>query len=121
MPTPTTIRHVPPPEAARDRRRAWLSLLLYPVAFVLAFLVGEGLATALGQEPGEEVTWYVPVLAGIPAVLVFVVPGLLALHFGRRAIRAGDPGGLAPFVVGAVVAVGFVGVNLLGFLAQVLL
>lgn len=110
-----------PPEAARDRRRAWTALLLYPVAFVLAFVVGEGLASLLGYEPGETLRWYVPVLAGTPAVLLFVVPGLLALRYGRRAMRGGDPGGLAPVVVGAVVAVAFVGLNLLGFLAQVLL
>jgi len=98
-----------------------MSLLLFPLGFVLAFVVGEGLATMLGYEPGQEVAWYVPVLAGVPAVLLFVLPGLLALRYGRRAMRAGDPGGLAPAVVGAVVAVAFVGVNLLGFLAQVLL
>ncbi|HEX4977942.1 MAG TPA: hypothetical protein VFV40_08760 [Nocardioides sp.] len=121
MSTSTIIRPPVPPEAARDRRRAWKSLLLYPVGFVLAFVVGEGLATALGYEPGEAVSWYVPVLAGIPAVLLFVVPGLLALRYGRRAMRGGDPGGLAPVVVGATVAVAFVGINLLGFLAQVLI
>ena len=27
----------------RDARRAWLSLLLYPLSFAAAFLVGEGL------------------------------------------------------------------------------
>ena len=121
MSTQTEVRPSVPPEAARDRRRAWLSLLLYPVGFVLAFVVGEGLATLLGYEAGEAVAWYVPVLAGVPAVLLFVVPGLLALRYGRRAMRAGDPGGLAPVVVGATVAVAFVGVNLLGFVAQVLL
>ena len=121
MSTQTRVRPPVPPEAARDRRRAWMSLLLYPVGFVLAFAVGEGLATMLGYEPGEEVAWYVPVLAGVPAVLLFVVPGLLALRYGRRALRGGDPGGLAPVVVGAVVALSFVGINLLGFLAQVLL
>ena len=121
MSTQVTTGPAVPPEAARDRRRAWMALLLYPVAFVRAFVVGEGLATLLGYEAGEELAWYVPVLAGVPAVLLFVVPGLVALRYGRRAIRAGDPGGLAPVVVGAVVAVAFVGVNLLGFLAQVLL
>ena len=121
MTTQISARRPVPPEAARDRRRAWTALLLYPVALVLAFVVGEGLASLLGYEPGETLRWYVPVLAGIPAVLLFVVPGLLALRYGRRAMRAGDPGGLAPVVVGAVVAVAFVGLNLLGFLAQVLL
>ena len=121
MSTSTAARRPVPPEAERDRRRAWTALLLYPVAFVLAFVVGEGLVTLLGYDAGEEVAWYVPILAGVPAVLLFVVPGLLALRYGRRAMRGGDPGGLAPVVVGAVVAVAFVGVNLLGFLAQVLL
>lgn len=121
MSTPTGVAYPVPPEAARDRRRAWMSLLLYPVALVLAFLIGEGSAALLGYDGGEEVPWYVPVVAGVPAVLLFVVPGLLALRFGRRAMRGGDPRGLAPVVVGTVVAVAFVGTNLLGFIAQVLL
>ena len=62
-----------------------------------------------------------PVQIGLGLLALFVVPGLLALRYGRRAMRAGDPGGLAPVVVGATVAVAFVGVNLLGFVAQVLL
>ena len=106
----------------RDRRRAWFSLLLLPVGFVAAFLVGEGLASALGYPSGAEETppFWVILLAGVPALLVFVLPALLTIRLGRRAVRAGDPGGLAPAVVAATLAAGFVVLNLLAFTVQLL-
>lgn len=98
-------------------RRAWLSLLLYPVSFVGAFLVGEGLAALLGYPVGEDGTtpfWVVLAAAG-PALLVFAVPGILAVLFGRRAMRLGKRTALAPAVVGAAIAVTFILQNVLAY------
>lgn len=96
---------------------AWLSLLLYPVSFVGAFLVGEGLAALLGYPVGEDGTtpfWVVLAAAG-PALLVLAVPGILAVLFGRRAMRLGRRAALAPAVVGAAIAVTFILQNVLAY------
>lgn len=105
-------------DVAHDLRLAWLSLLLYPLSFVAAFMVGEGLAALMGYPSGgsESPPWFVPMLAGVPALLVFVLPGLLSLKFGRRAARAGAESAMLPAIVGMLVALGFVGLNLLAFL-----
>lgn len=103
---------------ARDLRRAWLSLLLYPLSFVTAFAVGEGLVALMGYPSAgtENPPWSVVLLAGVPALVVFVLPGLLALKFGRRAARAGAESAMVPAVLGILVALAFVGLNLLAFL-----
>jgi uncharacterized membrane protein YhaH (DUF805 family) len=114
--TATDVRH---PDAAADVRRAWWSLLAFVPAFGLAFAVGEGLAAALGHPPGgaDQAPWWVMVVAGVPALVVFVVPAVLAWHFGRRAMDLGDPHGRYPLVVGLVVAGGFVLLNLVSAVA----
>jgi hypothetical protein len=107
----------------RDLRRAWLSLALLPVAFLAAFGIGEGLASLLGHDPGDAgppPVWAV-LLATVPALAVFSVPGVLAWHFGGRAVAAGHPAGRAPQLVGLVLTVGFVGLNLVQYVAQLLL
>lgn len=103
---------------ATDYRRAWLSLLLYPLTFVAAFVVGEGLVTLLGHSPddGSRPPLGVLVVAGVPALVVFCLPALLASYFGRRAVRAGRPAGRIPTWVGIGVAVLFVLQNLLAYL-----
>lgn len=98
-------------------RRAWLSLALYPVAFVAAFVVGEGLASLYGYEfaGGEDAPWWVIVGAGIPALLVFAIPAVLAVHFGRRAVAGGRETAKVPMYVGIGLAALFVGLNLLSY------
>lgn len=68
-------------------RRAWLTLLLFPLSFVAAFVVGEGLATLFGYSSGSEESAppWVMLGAGVPAVLVFAVPAGLAWFFVVRA------------------------------------
>ncbi len=69
-------------------RRAWLSLLLYPLAFVAAFVVGEGLVTLYGYDAdgADSAPLWVVLAAGVPALLVFCVPAAVAW---RYAVRAG--------------------------------
>lgn len=68
-------------------RRAWLSLLLFPLSFVAAFVVGEGLATLFGYSSGSEESapLWVMLDAGVPAVLVFAVPAAVTWFFVVRA------------------------------------
>ena len=96
------------------RRRAWWSVLGLVPSLAVAFLVGEGIAAALGHPPGgtETAEWWVLLAAGGPALLVFVLPAVLAVHFGRQAARLGDPHGRTPAVVAVVVAGTFVVLNL---------
>jgi hypothetical protein len=103
-------------------RRAWWSLLGFVPSLVLAFLVGEGLASALGHPAGgdEPAPWWVMIAAAGPALLVFVVPAVLAAWFGTRAMRLGDASGRVPMVVALVVAGGFVVLNGLSALAILL-
>jgi hypothetical protein len=90
------------------------------VSFVLAFVVGEGLIT-LQTGDLRDPTFVEVLLAGVPALLVFVVPGVLAVVFGRRAVRLGRPDGSAPALVGAIVGLGFVALNLASGLLGLLL
>ena len=104
----------------RALRQAWWSLLLFPVSFVLAFVVGEGIPAWLGYaEPSLDSTpWWVIAVAVVPAVVVFAAPLLVTAHFSREAVAEREPGGRLPLVVAAMAVGGFVALNLLGGLAQ---
>ena len=113
----------PEADAATSLRRAWWSLLGFVVTFVLAIVVGEGLASALGQPSGgsEPAEWWVMVLAGLPALAVFALPVVPAVLYGRRAVRLGDPRGRIPAVVAVVAAGGFVLLNLVSAVGMLVL
>lgn len=107
-------------DPARDVRRAWWSLALFPVAFVAAFVVGEGLASLLGYESGsgDAPPWYVPAVVAPFALLVFATPALLSTWFGVRAQRAGHPSALAPVIVAWGLAGGFALLNVLALVVR---
>ncbi|EYR65010.1 hypothetical protein N866_19695 [Actinotalea ferrariae CF5-4] len=92
--------------ARRHLRHAWIGVALVPVAFVVAMLVGDGVASLLGHESGSAAAPSLEVflLAGLPATVIGLAPAVFALVNGRRAEREGEPKGLVPTVVGAVVA-----------------
>lgn len=96
-------------------RRAWWSLALYPFAFVAAFVIGEGLISLLTNDHAEDAAFWQVLVAATPALLVFVIPGVLAVTQGRRAMRLGRTDGSAPAIVGATIGIGFVGLNLLSY------
>ncbi|HEY6708155.1 MAG TPA: hypothetical protein VJB61_11260 [Actinomycetota bacterium] len=108
----------PSKHADRDLRRAWVAVALLPVALVLAMVVGEGLISALGYQSGSQEP--VPVgpvlLAGVPALLILVAPGVAAVHYGRRAHRAGRREAIVAAWIGGVAAVMVVAQNVLAFL-----
>lgn len=96
--------------ADRDYHRAWWSLALYPVTFVAAFAIGDALWALMGGGEADQLGWK-PLLAAAPALLVFVLPGVLAVRFGRSARRRGRPAGRYPALIGVVIGALFVGVN----------
>jgi hypothetical protein len=100
-------------------RRAWIAVGFIPVAFVVAMVVGEGIASALGYDsPDEDPPARVMALAGGAGILVFLVPCVAAWILGRRARAAGEPEGSTPALIGAVVGVAFVGLNLVQGIAR---
>lgn len=94
-------------------RRAWWSLLGFAPSFLLAFVVGEGLVSALGWPVGgdEQAPWWAMLTATVPALVVFALPAFLAVHFGRRAVRLGDPRAKVPMWLAVAFAVGFALLN----------
>lgn len=101
---------------------AWWSLVLFPVSFVAAFVVGEGIPAVLGYaEPSLDTTpWWVIALAVTAAIVVFLLPMLAVAHFSRAATRAGDSNGRAPLIVGLTLVAAFVLLNLASGLLQLL-
>lgn len=115
MTTPhiTSGDHASP--ADRAYRRAWWSLALYPVSFVAAFAIGEGLLALVTDGPSDDPMFWQVAVAATPALVVFVLPGVLSALLGRRAVRLGRAEGKVPAVVGATIAVAFVAVNLASY------
>ena len=112
-----TTTHRPARGANAPVRRAWLSLLGFVPSFGLAFLVGEGLVSAMGYEVGgDQPPWPVVIAAALPALLVFVLPAVAAVHFGRQALRLGDRRARVPMTIAVVVATAFVLLNVLAAL-----
>ena len=109
----TALHHPEQLDAASFTRRAWWSLLGFVPSFFLAFLVGEGLVSAFGYPVGgdEQAPWWVAVVATTPALVVFALPAVLAVWFGRQAVRLGDVRARIPMIVGLVVAGAFVLLN----------
>lgn len=106
----------------RALHQAWWSLLLFPLSFVVAFVVGEGFPAWMGYpEPSLDSTpWWVITVAVVSALLVFAAPFLVTAHFSRKAVAEGEREGRLPMIVAAVVVGGFVALNLLGGLAQLI-
>lgn len=100
--------------ADRAYRRAWWSLALYPVSIVAAFVIGEGILSALADGSDDRAAWKV-LLAAVPALVVMVLPGVAAVHEGRKARRLGRSDGQAPAVVGAAIGIGFIAVNVASY------
>lgn len=100
-------------DGSRYARRAWWSLLGFVPTFALAFAIGEGLISALGYPTGgaEQAPWWAALVAVVPALVVFALPAVFAVHFGRRAVALGDPHGRVPMIVAVVVAAGFAFMN----------
>jgi heme/copper-type cytochrome/quinol oxidase subunit 3 len=105
----------------RDVRFAWACLFSAPVVFVLAFVLGYGLAALLGVDDGEMASAGAGILLLLMAAALFAVPTMLAWRFANRARARGDDRGRVPALVLTVIAVAFVGVNLIQWLMVIAL
>lgn len=97
----------------RSLHLAWASVVLIPVAFVLAMVLGDWLISIQGYETGSDqpLPLGVVALAGIPALLVMIAPTIPAMVFGQRAMKLGVPAGKTPLMIGVVVAAGAILLN----------
>jgi len=104
----------------RDLRLAWMWVVLVPVGFAVAMLVGEGAIGLLGYPAGGDqvAPLGIAALAAGPATLIGLFPGAMAVLHGRRARRAGLPRGLVPAVIGALVLLSWVFVTVAGLTAR---
>lgn len=112
---PTGGTAVPSEAADRAYRRAWWSLALYPVSFGASFGIGEGIITALTNDTVAAEFWQM-LVAVVPALLVFAIPGILSVIQGRKAMRLGRKDGKIPAMIGAGIAVWFVMLNVVSYL-----
>lgn len=98
-------------------RRAWLSLLLFPLALVAAFVVGEGLVTLYGYEldADDMVPLWVALAAGGPALLVFAVPAAVTWWYVVRAGHEDVHRVRLPAYLASVLAAMFVLANLASY------
>lgn len=77
----------------------------------MSLMIGGGLFWLLDDDVGGIPFW-VYLVAITPAVLVVVIPGILAVMQGRKAISLGRPDGREPAAVGVAVGVVSVTVDL---------
>jgi len=106
-------------KADRSVVRAWLSLAFYPLSFVVAFVVGQGLLSWYGYSKELIVPVWIAAAAAGPALIVFSMPGVLAVRFGRQAMQRGNHRGHAPALAGAAIALGMIALNVLSGIAQI--
>ncbi|WP_323098154.1 hypothetical protein [Intrasporangium sp. YIM S08009] len=90
-------------ERSTNLTRSWIAVASIPVAFFVAFAVSEGLYALLGYKPEDatEPLW-VALAAGIPAIILFLVPCAAAVWYGNKARAEGHRSALLPLLVGAV-------------------
>ena len=120
----STAKHRPPlttrSSAGRSTNliRSWIAVGLIPVAFVLAFAVGEGLYALLGYKPEDasEPLW-VALVAGVPAIVLFLVPCTAAVWYGNKARADAHRRALLPMAIGAVLGLWMVVMNTVSLLA----
>lgn len=81
--------------------RAWKAVLLIPVGFVAALVVGQVLYSLLGYKPeNDDAPLWADLVASVPALLVFLAPCAAAVGYGRQARR------VVPVAIGALAGVG---------------
>lgn len=107
------------PRDDRDTRAAWACLVAAPVAFVLAFAVGEGTSRALGATGDGSQPWWVGALSLVAALVVFSIPTALATWSWSRAHRHGDDRARVPAAILVVFSLGFLVMNLLAWVLDV--
>ena len=119
--TDSSVLPTSPGRDDRDVRWAWACLFSAPVIFVLAFVLGYGLAALLGVDDGETASAGAGILVLLMVAALFAVPTGLAWWFAHRARARGDDRGRVPALVLTVIAAVFVAVNLVQWVLMLVL
>lgn len=92
-------------DRSRAARRAWLSLLGIPIAYIGAFLIGEPLASWVGVDEGSRAPAWLAVVMIAMMLLLFGVAVGVSLRLCTRARSLGVPHAMVPawIVVAAAV------------------
>ena len=101
-------------QVAALAKRAWIALALTPVGFVLGTVIGEGLYSLQGYQPGTtDAPMTVKALASVPALIVILLPPLGAAVWGRMAFTSGNARARTPGMAGLIIVVVFAMITLL--------
>ncbi len=120
LPAPRTpVR--PPGRDDRDVRLAWACVAASPLAFAVAFVVGEGTSTMLGYDGSGIPPWWILTVTLVLALAVFCVPAALATRFWLRAQARDDDRATVPAVILITLSVGFLAMNLMALLVGLLM
>lgn len=94
-----------PGQARRDLRSAWIYVVLVPIGFVVAMLLGEGAIDLLGYPAGGDrvAPMWMAGMIDVPVTVIGILPGFAAAVYGMRARRGGLARGTVPAVIGALV------------------
>lgn len=103
-----------------DVRRGWACLLATPLAALVAFAAGSGIATVFGVEEGDAAPVPVGLLALVVALVLFAVPTGLAWRFANRARARGDDRARVPAIMLTTLVAVFIGQNVIAWLAAIL-
>ena len=103
-----------------DVRLAWACLVAAPFVGVLAFVAGDGLATALGYDGVGAAPWWMALAVLGVAGALLAVPALLAVRFARRAQAAGDDRARVPAIILVVGTLAFLALNVVSWVLMVL-
>lgn len=97
------------PRTRTPLARAWISVALIPVFFVLSFVVQTVIYALTGYDPstGTAPLW-ADLAAALPGLAILLLPCLAGVAHGWRAARAGVRAGLVPAVLAALLGVGAV-------------
>lgn len=111
---------VPPSDHADGASvgRAWVSVALIPVFFIVALAVGYLTYDLLGYKPeNDDAPLWADVVVAAAVLIPLWIPCGAAISFGRQATRAGDRRGFVPLALGVVAGVGFTTLSLVDVLA----
>jgi hypothetical protein len=88
-------KSAPPP----DRRlgRAWIAVASIPVFFFVSFAFSYFLYDLFGYKPeNNDAPLWVDVVVAVVGLVIFLVPCVAAVVYGRQVVRGGDRRGLVP-------------------------